>query len=213
MQLIVSVCRVLASRPRLRLLRSIHAQPGLTVEALAAAVALPAAGASRHLRLLANYQLVKATPQGRYVHYAPAPPRSTGQRFLRELQVYLRDMLGARQPGNVWTKLCAEAREPTWEAVFDVLLKLFTAYTHPRRLYLLRFLAGQGASTTGHLCEQLKMSAAAAHRHLHKLQRRALLAVSDVSATWVFAPPSKLSGQRRLLVSVVRALQAQGQKM
>ena len=212
MQLIVSVCRVLASRPRLRLLRSIHAQPDLTVEALAAAVALPAASASRHLRLLANYQLVRATPHGRYVHYAPAQPRSTGNRFLRDLQAYLRDMLGATQPGNVLAQLCAETREPSWDSVYDALFKLFTAYTHLRRLFLLRYLARQGASTTGRLCEQLKMSAAAAHRHLHKLRRRALLMVSDVSATWAFAPPSKLPGHRRLLVSVVRAVQAQGQK-
>ncbi len=210
MKLIVSVCRVLSSRPRLRLLRAIHAQPGLSVEALAAEVALSEAAASRQLSLLAHYQLVQATPKGRYVLYAPARPRATGNRFLLEMQAYLQELFGTQQPDSVLKNLCAEAVEPTWEALNTALIKLFTAYTHLRRLFIIRYLARQGAATTEQLCEQLQLSAAAAHRHLRKLQRRGLLLSRDVSTSWMLASPAKLAGQRNLLALVVRALQANG---
>lgn len=211
MHLVVSVCRVLASRSRLRLLRVIHEQPGLTVEALASAAALSVPVASRHLSSLANYQLAQATPGGRYVRYAPARPRSTSHRFLLEMQAYLQDMLGAQQPAGVLANVCAEAVEPTWTAVHDALIKLFTAYTHLRRLFLLRYLARRGASTVEQLCAQLNMSAAAAHRHLHKLQRRGLLMSSADSNSWMMATHLKPSGQRRLLAIVMRAVQSHGE--
>jgi DNA-binding IclR family transcriptional regulator len=208
MQLIVSVCRTLANRRRLRLLHAVHEEPDRTVETLAAATGLPLGATSRHLRMLQSYQLVQAQPSGRYVRYAPARPYASSTRFIQDMQALLRDVLGADKPERVLAAVGTAAGPASWAAVYEALFKMFTAYTHLRRLMLLRYLTRRGACTVEQLCEQLKMSKAAAHRHLRKLRRRALVNPSQAALLWSFAPQTQASGQQRLLTCVVRALQA-----
>lgn len=147
---------------------------------------------------------------GGYVQYALAQARSTRHRFLLDMQAYLPTLLGVEQAGRVRPSVAAEAGEATRTAVNNALIKCFTAYTHLRRLLLLRYLARRGACTAEQLCAQLNMSAAAVQRHLRKLQRRSLLVSGHVPGVWMLAAQPPGSGQRSLLAIVVRALEAQG---
>jgi DNA-binding transcriptional ArsR family regulator len=127
---------------------------------------------------------------------------------LQDIQALLRDVFASDKPERVLPSLTTATGAASWEAVYEALVKMFTAYTHLRRLMLLRYLARRGACSVEQLCEQLKMSTAAAHRHLRKLRRRALVGPTNKALLWSFAPPTQLSGQQQLLNCVVRALQA-----
>jgi DNA-binding MarR family transcriptional regulator len=142
------------------------------------------------------------------VRYTPTRPYAGGNRFLQDIQALLRDVFASDKPERVLPTLTNATGAASWEAVYEALVKMFTAYTHLRRLMLLRYLARRGACSVEQLCEQLKMSKAAAHRHLRKLRRRALVNPSQAALLWSFAPQTQASGQQRLLTCVVRALQA-----
>jgi len=62
----------------------------------------------------------------------------------------------------------------------DALFALFTAFTHVRRLQILRHLSQRGSATAPDLCEELQMSIPAAIRHLGKLESRDIVVRSRV---------------------------------
>ena len=208
MDLIVAVCRVLANRSRLRLLRSIHAQPGTTMQVLAAAAALPIPETSKHLKRLAGVHLVQATPQGRYVRYTPARPTATNHPWLRAVQQLVQALCAPHRSnstlGQVWNCAAVAIRN----ADDEDLIKLFTTYTHLRRLMILRQLVLHGPCSAEHLAVTLKMSTPAVHRHLHKLQRRGVLSVTDAPPqVWHITNPVG-AGRTELFTAVLRALKA-----
>jgi DNA-binding MarR family transcriptional regulator len=177
MDLIVAVCRTLASRPRLRLLRAIYAQPAITVNELAEAVQAAPAFVSHHLKLLSGLHFIQAVPSGRYVHYRPAEAGHLSNPFLRAMHTWLQGTLAPRA-------------EPAmdWKVQADAMVTLFTTYTHLRRLLILRHLARNGACTPVALMAEVGMSAAATNRHLDKLLRRGIVNPSGtVPRTWRLA--------------------------
>ena len=208
MDLIVTACRALANRNRLRLLRAIHAQPGVTAHALATTTALPAESVSKHLKLLVGLRLVAARPQGRCVHYAPPQPRATSHPFLRDLQFLTQDLFCATPSkstlGQVWNETPASGA-----ASEQALMKLFTTYTHLRRLLLLRQLLRHGPCSTAQLIAGVGISNQAVHRQLRKLQRRGAVTVTEkIPVLWQLARPVGCACQRQLLDDVLRALAA-----
>ena len=211
MDLIVAVCRALANRNRLRLLRVIHAQPGTTAHALATTTALPAESVSKHLKLLGSFHLVSATPQGRYVRYAPPSPRSTSHPFLRDIQALLHGLFGSTQSNSTLGQVWNRTPPPLEEAEEELLMKLFTTYTHLRRLLILRYLARSGACTAEQVADSVRMSNPAVNRHLHKLRRRAVVSATEVPPVlWKLARPAGFACRQQLLDSVLRSLKAEG---
>jgi DNA-binding transcriptional ArsR family regulator len=206
MDLIIAVCRTLASRPRLHLLRALYAQPGITVNALAEAVKLPPFSASHHLKLLGSFPFIEAVPSGRQVHYRPAAADHISNNFLRDVQQLLQGVFAARQ------QAAAEPAQPVTHGAEqdEVLMKLFTTYTHLRRLLILRHLALNGACTAAELEQRIGMSPAAMARHLDKLLRRGLVSVAgDAPPTWDLAPLPKPGLCRSLRVVILHKLKLQ----
>ncbi len=207
MDLIVAVCRTLANRARLRLLRAIHAQPDITVQALASATALLVPEVSKHLKMLGGFHLIRARPQGRFVHYAPAGPGSASHPFLQDMQSLVRDMFGSATSNSTLRKVWNFTPSPEVAAEEELFMKLFTTYTHLRRLMILRCLLQAGPLSTDQLAGRLKMSGPAMHRHLNKLQRRAVVTVTAKRPqVWCLARPTDFAFRRQLLDNVLRSL-------
>ncbi|MBM4047405.1 MAG: helix-turn-helix transcriptional regulator [Planctomycetes bacterium] len=186
MDLIVATFRALANPVRLRLLLLVHSEPGITVHALAERAKILDHAASRHLKVLAEYRLVHTAASGRYVECFPAREGSTSNAFLRDVQRLLRRLLGGEDLNRTPSKVCdlVEASERTWDAVFAALMKQFTAYTHLRRLMMVRHLALHRPCGMADLVSGIGMSEDACRRHLDKLERRYLARQAGRGGDW-----------------------------
>ena len=159
-------CRVLANPRRLACLKAVLTNPGETVGQIAAAVRLPQDQASLCLRSLQSRGLLQATRQSRWVHYTPQPDS------LVPIAAPILD--GVRQ--GLLQKGKPDAQ----------MLLCLTAFTHPRRLVLLRLLQKNGPTPSAVLSRISRISQAALFRHLHKLQKRGL--VLETEAGWAINP-------------------------
>ncbi|MBM3888837.1 MAG: ArsR family transcriptional regulator [Verrucomicrobia bacterium] len=211
MDLIVAACRTLANRTRLRLLRAVFERPETTVQALAERVKLPMHAASKHLKLLRNFQFVQLTASGRYVRCSPPRAGSTSNAFLKELQELLKGLWGKGDLNDTLAQVCHSAPAPRqgWEDVYDALVAHFTAFTHLRRLLMLRVLVQKGTCNIADLAAQVRMSQRAARRHLDKLRRRGLAAmVAGSPGAWTILRAVEPPVRRKLQGIVLRALGA-----
>ncbi len=209
MDLIVAVCRALANPSRLALLHVVHTHPEITVQELAHALKVPVDAASKHLKLLGGLHLVRAIPHGRYVKCSPASGSSTTNRFLRHLQVLLKEVMESKDPNRTLAQVCDSVTAPSWEAVWKAMEKVFTAYTHLRRLLLLRFVATHGTGGSTEMAENIGLSADALRRHLDKLERRRLLMATGINEDqWCLAPQTGPAFRRQMLELILRELKA-----
>jgi DNA-binding transcriptional ArsR family regulator len=202
MDLIVAACRALACRPRLHLLRALQARPASTVNGLAETVGLAPGLTSHQLKLLSNFHFVQAVPCGRYVRYQPAKTGNVSNAFLRETLELLHRTMGELNstPHEVWNSGAQKEKD-------EELMKLFTTYTHLRRLLMLRQLAAKGACSAADLAVQVGMSAAATSRHLLKLQRRGVVrAEAPPPHMWHLVRSAAPALRRNMLDIVLRAL-------
>jgi DNA-binding MarR family transcriptional regulator len=209
MDLIIAACRALAYQPRLRLLRAIQEQPGITVSNLAAQTGLPMAAVSVHLKLLSSLQLIQRMPSGRHVKCSVAPRGSTKNGFLCGLQALMADWLASGSLNRTLSKVCDCAPQGAlrWDTIFDAIRKLVTTFTHLRRLLILRWLATHGAGSPEQLRSGIGMSADAARRQLDKLQRRGIIVrLPSRPGAWTLASAVQPPGRRQLLALVLRAM-------
>jgi DNA-binding transcriptional ArsR family regulator len=207
MELIVAACRLLASRPRLRLLQAVYAHPDATVQTLAQTVGQPVYTTSHHLNLLAGYRFIHTEPSGRHVYCQPMQQALVSNRFLSSLQELLHDVFAHGDLHRTVVQVCDESTPPSWETVFDALVKLFTTYTHLRRLLILREVTNRGDCTADVLRESIGMSEEATQRHVDKLLRRGMLAADAVVPDqWHLAPLSGPVCRRKLWAAVQREL-------
>jgi DNA-binding transcriptional ArsR family regulator len=152
-------CRALANERRLACLRAVLSTPGATVGEIAAAAGLPEDQASLCLRALQARGLLHSKRVSRWVRYSPTP-----------------DPL-------------VPAAAPILEAVSHALrtrrrssaqlIRLLTAFTHPRRLTILRVLQLKRACAFVALARACDISQTALFRHLTKLRERGLVAEAD----------------------------------
>jgi len=208
MDLIIAVCRALANKPRLRLLRLIYEQSGRTVESLAVDAKLPADAASKHLKLLRGLHLIQMTPSGRCVHCSPAPPESTNNDFLRDIQKLLTQLFGDKDLNRTLAQVCDSGvtAPQGWDTAFEAMLKHATAFTHLRRLLLLRWLSRKGPCRPEELAAGAQMSADAARRHLDKLRRRGVIADdAKTPGAWTIVRTAHPPCRQKLLAIVLRA--------
>jgi DNA-binding transcriptional ArsR family regulator len=165
-------CRVLSHPGRWRLLAAVLARGQLTVAGAAAASRLRANKASEGLRLLQSRGLLRAERVGSRVWYTPVadPLVEHAGTLLRVLKRAQRGGLAAGE-----------------------LTRAVTAYTHPRRLAIVRALAAAPRHPEA-LAAACHMSGRAAFRHLGKLNRRGLL-VEDAQGRYALKRPDTLLGR------------------
>jgi DNA-binding transcriptional ArsR family regulator len=117
--------------------------------------------ASHHLRALGARGLLASRPQGRWVHYRPAANPSV--RGAAELLRALREALRRGRKS------------------IDAAYRQATAFTHPRRIEIVRTLS-TGPLETSVLSRRTGIGRLALQRHLVKLSRRGL--VKEHEGTW-----------------------------
>lgn len=154
--------------------------------------------------MLGNFHLVQAAPSGRYVHYQPARTGPVSNGFLRATLLLLQRTLNAQNstPREVWNSGAQKEKD-------EELVKLFTTYTHLRRLLMLRHLAVKGSASAADLARHVGMSAAATSRHLLKLQRRGVVSAEGPAPhRWQLSTHTAPALRRTMLNIVLRALKA-----
>ena len=175
-------CRVLAHPQRLACLKEVVLNPNATVEEIAAATALPHCKASPHLRALQARGLISVRRHSRWAHYLPQPDPLVPS--AAPVLAAMKDVL-----------VTAPRRT-------EEILATMTAFTHSRRLSILRqllLLANPQSEKT--LSTATRISPLALWRHLKNLESRQLAVRSD--AGWRLSPkPSRLA--RALLALLKR---------
>lgn len=162
-------CRVLANSRRLACLKAVLEQPDLTVESVADLAGLPEDQASLCLRALQSRGLIQARRHSRWVHYRPEPDRHVS---------FAEPLLGALR------RALLDDRLPERE-----ILRSLTAFTHPRRLAVLRRLQLAAPAPSAQLSLDTQVSLPALQRHLRKLRTRALVHLSEEGWGLVPFPP------------------------
>lgn len=153
-------CRVLANLNRLRCLKVVLEQSSVTVGETAERLGLSVCYTSQSLRALQARGLLAAQRESRWGRYVPAPdPLVAGTRPL--LAALRRVLLRERQ---------AET------SVFHTL----TAFTHVRRLEILRLLQARGSLYAEDIYAVTRISSPALSRHLRKLALRGIASYDGV---------------------------------
>lgn len=165
-------CRVLANERRLQCLRAVLRAPGASVGEIAALANLPQDQTSACLRTLQARGLLQAGRTSRWVHYHPfADPLVPAAAPI--LSGLSRALLQEKRP-------CSK------------IIRSLTAFTHPRRLTILRLLQKNKRLSFSALTRQSDISPAALARHLNKLQKREV--IDESGGEWsLTAKPSQLT--------------------
>jgi DNA-binding transcriptional ArsR family regulator len=160
-------CRVLANPTRLALLTTVVRQPEICIQELAQKCRIERTVASKHLRALQARGLLRVRRVSRWVFYAPRANPS-----VQHADALLDAVLTALKRGDAFSTV-------TWAA---------TAFTHERRIVLMRALAETPIDFQT-LVYQCRISPAALHRHLAKLERRQMAEHSG-RGMWRLRTPS-----------------------
>jgi DNA-binding transcriptional ArsR family regulator len=154
-------CRALANRKRLALLRQVIVQEPVSVEDLALRAKISVGTCSQWLRLLNSRGLLRVVRQGRWVYYSLGADSS-----VRQAEGVLNAIRKALQ-------VCKNLENE--EHIFHAL----TAYTHPRRIQIVKAVVAAGEISVQGLSQALRISIPALYRHLHKLEDRSLISMAD----------------------------------
>ena len=144
-------CRVLANRTRLTILRSVMRRPGRCVADVSKDLRIPESLASQYLRALSARGLLEAHRVSRWVRYHPNPDETVPE-----------------------ARRVLEALECTFSAEkkpIDMIFRLATAFTHPRRQEIFRALHSRPMALA-ELKAKTGISKDALRRHLDKLVAR-----------------------------------------
>ena len=192
MDFIVRLFRALAFARRLEIIRLITIQPGLTLGQVASEMGMPMPDASKHLKLLSDHGLIDARPSGRFLLANPGSPTATPHIVLKRVRELMRRHLGADAPTATAEAVCPDCGRPEWATVFEAMCFEFTAYTHLRRLLILRTLLKRGRADRLTIMREVGMSHTAARRQTDKLVRRGILAESRSGRKPVLEIPKTL---------------------
>lgn len=140
---------MLAGTTRVRLLRRIFAQPGLTVSQLAATTQIGISDASQELRRIQSRGLLQAERRGSFVFYRPAPDPQvpSAAPLLQALRISLTGW-PPEQDGEI--------------------IRIATALAYARRITIAKVLR-RGPQTTPQLEAAVRISRNALNRHLRIL--------------------------------------------
>jgi DNA-binding transcriptional ArsR family regulator len=204
MEVTAQLFRALANPERTRILRVLTVCGEVRVGDLVDALSRLQGRVSRHLSLLATCGLVWRRRSGRCIYYRLAD--SPSNPVARGAVAFLRDVFGDVAPGEAREVAQADQRESAAQSDAS-LLSYFRAFTHPRRLQIIRHLSENGATVMEGLVESLHMSPPACSRHLANLTERDVVRREKAGAKTAFAlSPSQDSARGRLQRVVVRHL-------
>jgi DNA-binding transcriptional ArsR family regulator len=207
-EIIAQLFRALANHVRLQMLRLLAVLDACSVTDTAAATGQLLSAVSAHYRVLAASGLVWRQRSGRRTLYrlASHPSRPTTRRTLDELRdVFCR--VNHTDPVQIVQADQSDSPERSDAALFDC----FTAFTHPRRLQILRHLAEHPAASASELAVALRMSTVACHRHVDKLLRRKIVRSTKAGRRIVYQLASGGRGcQGRIVRAVIDALTGEG---
>lgn len=147
-------CRVLANRHRLEMLRELILDPDQSVSEVGRRLCVPPAVVTQYLRALNARGLLAARRQGKYVYYRPSADES---------------VIGAMPLLLALRGTFATTKDPV-----EVIFRQATAFTHPRRLDIIRALQNKPLDGR-HLRAATGMSQSALTRHLRKLVSRGIV--------------------------------------
>lgn len=173
MEALVRLCRALANHERLALVRLLALSGEQPVTDIAKALGIRQPNTSNHLRILAANGVLWQRRSGTYVYYGIAKSKvDRRQGVIQLLVLTLRQKRrGSRDLAAIAHWAEAEGECPADGEIFASL----TAFTHPRRLQLLRWLVTHGPRPRSSLTGALNMSGNACDRHLEKLLRRGVV--------------------------------------
>lgn len=155
-------CRVLANERRIACLKAVLVKPGGVVGEIAADAHMGEDKASLGLRALQARGLILARRESRWVRYFPEPD---------PLVPAAASILAGIRHALLCDKLPSHR-----------VLHCVTAFTHPRRVAIIKCLQRQGPVSFDQLAKASRMSPTALYRHLNKLERRQL--VREVEKRW-----------------------------
>lgn len=208
MDYLVRLFRTLANARRLAILRLIASRPDSLVTGIAAELGIPQSKVSAHLKLLFDHGIVEKRPTGACVLTKIGRPRDARHEVLKALRRIIQRLLGSATLADAGQAVCSDEKRLTWDRVYETMCFDFTAYTHLRRLLVLRFLDQQDAATLPRICREIGMSHMAAWRQTDKLIRRGILCEGRAGRTIVVdvcrEPSTWL--RRQLLTCVLAAL-------
>ena len=182
MERLSALFRVLANLHRIQMLRVLGNRGELRASDVVRAVGLGFNAGSVHLRRLAHVGLIRRRRSGACVYYrlTLAGPQARNRRLL----AWLRDVLKLPPSLSVSLSLAELARAggqgrstPVGVPSDRDMFAWFTAFTHPRRLQLVRLIhesQGKAVRIVG-LTRRLSMSPPALSRHVDKLVRRGVV--------------------------------------
>ncbi len=159
-------CRVIAQKTRLALLRELILNPGLNVTELTLSVDRTESAVSMHLKQLHTAGLVVPYRQDQQVLYSVEAPANA--RFALQILPFLIKTLEK-------------------EAAYDPIIRMATAFTHQRRIEILRLLR-TGPQSADYLMEKTKMKRSSFYRQIHKLEGRGF--ISQAGADYGISCPN-----------------------
>jgi DNA-binding transcriptional ArsR family regulator len=154
-------CRALANRKRLELLKRVIEQEPVSVAVLAPQVGISVCTCSQWLRLLNSRGLLSVVRQGRWVYYSSGADPAV------------------KQSEEILTAIRMSLRTCRREDDYDCILKTLTAFTHPRRIQIVKAIVAKGEASENLLMQTCHISKPALFRHLQKLAQRSLVTVND----------------------------------
>jgi len=205
MDFLVRIFRALAYPPRLSILRTALTNPALPIRDIAAAMSMDMPMASKHVKVLAAHGIIDARPSGSFVLLHEQKLDTTQHGLLRSLRKLLGRHLAKTPLNRASAAVCPDRKAAQWDDVFDAMCFDFTAYTHLRRLLILRLICQQGEADMAAFTREIGMSQRAALRQTDKLLRRGLLCATKSSRRLQLQIPEHLgTGFRTSLFKAVR---------
>ena len=174
-------CRALANRTRLSLLKAMIDEPPLCVQTLAVRCKLKKSVCSQYLRILNARGFLQASRRGRWVDYSLGANPS-----VKHADDLLKAVVRA-------LRSCASVKE------YATVLKDLTIFTCPKRILMVRVIHANPDHSPAELSALCRMPYQTLHRQLKKLERRAVITLSESSVT-LCKPTRPLAKQLLTLV-------------
>jgi len=194
---IVASSRAIACDAKLLIFYHLTKQPELPSSQIARRARLTQDDASHHLAELAKLGLVRRRRAGTWVHYSlglDAPPSTLAGAAGLVRRACLEPSwatAGWKERRTLHLAPTTIAKLPSAQArALDVVFDAATAFTHGRRVMIVRWLRANGPTDAAAIVSSLRMSLQARQRHLEKLERRGYV-VEVAPARWALAPHTK----------------------
>ena len=177
MESLVRLCRALANEQRLAIVRLLALAGEQRVATISEALDLTQPSTSNELRVLVANGVLWKRRSGAYVYYSIAESEVDPRRSIVSLlaSTFHRKQRGRKSFAAIARWTAATKACPSDDEIFAIL----TAFTHPRRLQIIRWLTQRGPSRRLPMARALAMSGNACDRHLAKLLRRGVVVLDE----------------------------------